>query len=365
MSDSPVIERDRTFGAPSAASKPDGPERICFSGTGAEYFGIWIVNVLLTIITLGIYAAWAKVRRTRYFYDNTRLNGSSFEYHGNAVAILKGRIIALVLVFGYQFAFKFSMILGWTLFALVAAVFPWLMWKSLQFKLYNSSYRGIRFGFRGSLEKAYQAYLLMPLAALFTMYLAMPVAHQQIKQFQHDESRFGRTHFSFHATIGQFYKIYLIGFLVMVGGVIAISILFGGTLAAVGTSGLKGAGKGVAAAIALFVLALFAWMLLAIPLLMSLTQNLIWNHTRLGEHRFSSDMKWGRTTFIAVTNLLGIVLTFGLYSPFAKIRMLRNRVESVSMIPGGSLDDFLAAEEQNAGAVGEGVSDLLDFDISL
>jgi uncharacterized membrane protein YjgN (DUF898 family) len=27
---------------------------------------------------------------------------------------------------------------------------PWLIWRSLQFKLYNTSYRGIRFGFRGS-----------------------------------------------------------------------------------------------------------------------------------------------------------------------------------------------------------------------
>ena len=42
-----------------------------FRATGAEYFRIWIVNLLLTIITLGIYSAWAKVRRLRYFYGST------------------------------------------------------------------------------------------------------------------------------------------------------------------------------------------------------------------------------------------------------------------------------------------------------
>lgn len=70
-------------------------ERFTFTGSGSEYFRIWIVNLLLTLVTLGIYSAWAKVRRTRYFYDSTRVAGSSFEYHGNPVAILKGRLVAV------------------------------------------------------------------------------------------------------------------------------------------------------------------------------------------------------------------------------------------------------------------------------
>ena len=42
-----------------------------FTGNASEYFGIWIVNLLLSIVTFGIYTAWAKVRRLRYFYGNT------------------------------------------------------------------------------------------------------------------------------------------------------------------------------------------------------------------------------------------------------------------------------------------------------
>ena len=52
------------------------PEQLRFTGSGAEYFGIWIVNLLLTIITLGIYSAWAKVRRLQYFYRHTEVAGS-------------------------------------------------------------------------------------------------------------------------------------------------------------------------------------------------------------------------------------------------------------------------------------------------
>src|SRR5690349_23853928 len=66
-----------------------------FRGSGSEYFRIWIVNLLLSIVTLGIYSAWAKVRRLRYFYGSTSLDGASFEYHGRPIAILKGRIIVV------------------------------------------------------------------------------------------------------------------------------------------------------------------------------------------------------------------------------------------------------------------------------
>ena len=81
-------------------------EAITFSATGSEYFRIWIVNLLLSIVTLGIYSAWAKVRRNRYFYSSTHLAGSSFEYHGNPIAILKGRIVAAVVVGAYALAGK-------------------------------------------------------------------------------------------------------------------------------------------------------------------------------------------------------------------------------------------------------------------
>lgn len=46
-----------------------------FTGSGSEYFRIWIVNLLLTLVTLGIYYPWAKVRRLRYFYGNTLVAG--------------------------------------------------------------------------------------------------------------------------------------------------------------------------------------------------------------------------------------------------------------------------------------------------
>lgn len=57
-----------------------------FHGRAGEFFRIWIVNVVLTMLTLGIYAAWAKVRTMRYFYGNTMLDGKPFDFTGNPIA---------------------------------------------------------------------------------------------------------------------------------------------------------------------------------------------------------------------------------------------------------------------------------------
>jgi uncharacterized membrane protein YjgN (DUF898 family) len=82
----------------TSAPQPQQPQQraaaaLQFTGQAGEYFRIWIVNLCLTVITLGFYSPWAKVRRKRYFYGSTLLDGAAFEYTGNPVAILKGRLL--------------------------------------------------------------------------------------------------------------------------------------------------------------------------------------------------------------------------------------------------------------------------------
>lgn len=350
----------------SVPEHPAQPERFTFTGSGSEYFRIWIVNLLLTIVTFGIYSAWAKVRRTRYFYDSTRVADSSFEYHGTPMAILKGRLVAVAFFAAYNVAFAVSEAIGFAMLALLMLVMPWMFWKSIQFKLYNSSYRGIRFGFRGTMGNVYFVYFLLPIMALFSLYLLAPFMHQRMKAFQHNESRFGTTHFSFHASVGKFYKTYLIGFLIFIAGTTAITLAFGGALAGLIASGTeKKMDSAAFAAIMLFGFAMYIWLFLLFPIFLTMIQNLIWNNTRLAAHRFKSEMKWPRMTFIAVTNIIGILLTLGLFIPFAQIRSMKYRIESMSLLPSNSLDDFIADAQAKVSATGEGMADFLDFDLSL
>src|ERR1700748_885810 len=72
-----------------------------FRGTGREYFRVWLVNVTLTLLTLGLYGPWAKVRTRRYFHGVTSLAGYSFEYHAAPLRILWGRaLVAAMLLVG-------------------------------------------------------------------------------------------------------------------------------------------------------------------------------------------------------------------------------------------------------------------------
>jgi uncharacterized membrane protein YjgN (DUF898 family) len=346
--------------APRPAAEQPLPriEKFTFTGSGSEYFRIWIVNLLLTIITLGIYSAWAKVRKLRYFYGSARLAGSGFEYHGDPVAILKGRLIAAALFIVYTIISEYSITAQLVMLIPLALAFPWLIWKSLQFTLYYSSYRGIRFGFRGSAGQAYWQYLGLPILTGLTLGLLTPFTHQRNKQFQHSESRFGATYFSFDGRVGAFYGAYLRTFLTTL---VAFALL--GVIAGMMAGGGFGA-MGTATVLAL-VVGTYLVILLVVPVFMTQIQNLIWNNTRIKGHQFTCDMTWGQTAFIMATNLLGILFTLGLYTPFAQIRMLKYRMESMTLVPAGSLNEFVAGEKANPSATGEGAADLMDFDLSL
>src|ERR1700690_2550158 len=129
----------------SQATSAQEPQKIRFTGEGAEYFRIWIVNLLLSIVTLGIYSAWAKVRRLQYFYRHTELAGSSFDFHGSPIRILIGRLIALAMLIAYNVSVRLQSRMTLVVVLALAVVMPWLLRNSFRFRLYNTSWRGTRF----------------------------------------------------------------------------------------------------------------------------------------------------------------------------------------------------------------------------
>lgn len=145
-----------------------------FTGNAGEYFRIWIANLALTIVTLGIYSARAKVRKKRYFYGNTLIAGEPFEYRGNPVSILKGRAIAVVLL-GLNYALsRFYPLLYIPFLVLLAAAVPWLLCRSYAFNAHNSAYRNIAFGFTGRYREALKVIIGMALLIPLTLGLIYP-----------------------------------------------------------------------------------------------------------------------------------------------------------------------------------------------
>lgn len=342
-----------------------------FSGKGGEYFRIWIVNVALSIVTLGIYSAWAKVRRLKYFYQNTSLLGGHFDYHGDPKKILKGRIIALGLFLAYKLSVETSPILALVSIVLLGAVMPWLLVRSFNFKLHYTSYRGLRFSFRGTMGEGYFSFLLMPILTMVSLYLLAPLTHQNIKKYQHRNSWFGNTRFSFSAGPGKFYVMYLklLG-MILLGLVVPITlaIVFRNELASFAALAhvQPGQKKSFFIGLAAIAFILFYLLLLVLigPWFAARSQNLVWNHTKLGDHQFVSRVQARKLLWIFLTNLLGTIFTLGLFKPFADIRMVRYRIESMGVVPHGDIEQILAVPEGEVTATGEGAADMFDIDIS-
>jgi uncharacterized membrane protein YjgN (DUF898 family) len=384
--------------APPATTSPAGEARRCrlrFTGTGEEYFGIWIVNLLLTIITLGIYSAWAKVRKMQYFYRNTQLDGSGFEYHGNPVAILKGRLLAAGLLIAYKLALTtlgaFALIV---VLAIMAAV-PWLLTQSYRFRLRNSSYRGLRFRFGGPVSEAYlfiglpMILMLAPGALIQSgvagdpqhptrmfgigiggAYLGLavlwPYLHFSFKRWQHGHAFYGTGRGRFEASAGDFYGAYGAAVGITLFGVIPLAVLIGAFGVGVGALGGRSGGPTAIAFTFVFVLAFYSVMLGAGSLVHAWIQNAVWSGTRIEGVAFAGDMRPGRLMGITLGNIVMIVLSLGLLIPFAVMRALKYKVESIEVLDADALAQFVGDEANSSvGALGEGAVDVMDFDFGL
>ena len=398
MENDPIL----AFEAPQPAA-PESPQRFRFTGSGGEYFRIWIVNLLLTVLTLGIYSAWAKVRRLQYFYRHTEVAGSSFDYHGSPLSILVGRAVAFVLLIAYNASGKISFTATFVALAVMVVVLPWLLRNSFRFRLRYSSYRGLRFSFKAGNSQAYATFLPYGFFALLFVgltawvfdgqmptdpeesidprkamifaglmgtiavaySLVIPLLHQRLKRFQHGNAWFGLTPFSFDATAGRFYSIYALTGLIWVGAAFAVGI---GAAIAAGVGGMVATERGSEAVYGVLTLIAPAYLLLFAvtgAYFSARIANLVWNSTRLGDHRFESQLRVLPLMWIMLTNMLLVLITLGLYMPWAAVRLARYRAENLVLHPVGSLEAFLAGAESDVGAVGEETLDMFDFDIGL
>lgn len=337
-------------------------ENFRFVGDGGEYFRIWIVNVLLSIVTLGIYSAWAKVRREQYFHRNLLLDGSGFDYHGQPIAILKGRVVAVVLLVGLSVAQKISpLAYGIAILGLLPLV-PWLAVKAFRFRAHNTSYRGLRFSFHGSYGQAFKVFVGYGLLVPLTLWLAFPVFYRQVRKFVLDNTRFGTTAFDCAVTTGTIYKIFLVPGLIFIGLVVAIGVIAG--IAAAGATG-KDAFLAVGVVFMLIPLVMVLSQAVIVPYVAAHTTNAIWGTTRLGFHRFVSRLPVGGYIGLTVVNWLAIIFTLGLFIPWARVRVARFRAEYLALAVSGSLDDFVAGEAATATAIGDEAAEMFDLDIGL
>ncbi len=338
-----------------------------FHGTARDYFGIWIVNTLLKIMSAGIYSAWAKVRQRRFFYGSTTLHNQPFEYLADPMALFKGWLIAAGAFILYSIATQVSPTLSGVIALLIFAVFPWLLVRSRIFNAVNSSYRNIRFGFRPNYREAYVVYFGLTLLSIVTLGLLLPYMLYRQRKFMVENSSYGSIPFSFNATVKDFYmltlKVVLVAFVVFGALGLILSMAGGGQL--LSASAVKG--KEVFNGLMLIPFLMFplTYFILVVYIQTALA-NLSWNGTRVGNSSFLSTLRTRDMIGLFVTNALAVLFSLGLLMPWATVRMVRYRFEHLQLDVSDGLENVLAAAgNSTVGAVGDEFGDVFDMPMDI
>ena len=365
-----------------------------FTGTTGGFFAIWIVNLFLTIITLGIYSAWATVRKKRYFYGHTWVAGANFEYHGNPLAILKGRLIAVAAFAVYSAVGHFLPKVAAALALLLFAAAPWFINRSMAFNAFNSSYRNIRFRFQATYIDVLKAIWPIALVLVFpflmpdfdregkvpppTLFwvilslqmLAIVAVYQYVigalKKLHVNHSQFGTTPFALNIGLGAFYKIYFLMMLLALGAVMVAGIV--GAII-IGVVAVMGAGAANTAMMLIPVFVVVGYVVMG-SLLLAYTKsrigNLVFNNSHLGnEVGFVSSLKPRKLAWLYLVNMFAILFSLGLAVPWAVIRVVRYRAECLALQSSTSLDTFIAGVNAQVGATGEELGEFFSVDLSL
>ncbi|HAS6257561.1 TPA: DUF898 domain-containing protein [Vibrio vulnificus] len=380
---------------------------IQFKGQGGEFFGIWIVNILLSVITLGIYSAWAKVRTKRYFYGNTFIAGDNFEYHAQPMQLLKGRLVALALVVIWVVANSFFPLASLVLLALFYVALPWLLWSNARFDSAMTSYRNVHFAFNGSLKEAYMSILGRGLASLLiiAIYIAIVVASANasamvatllgfgtlvlmfvlyawvvagIHQYFASGYQYGDWKFVAKIEAGFFLKTYckamLIGFLTAVAFMIVMGTFVLGTdimnIFAGEVDLLEG--KGDFAYVVVTYLVTITMSLGITAYTTTRIRNYVFSRlTATAEAQSETEFRFASTfgvwdyMSLIVTNFLLQVITLGLARPWVMVRTSRYVASHTGVI--GDMDTLKATDQDSAvkNAISDEVAQAFDLGLSI
>ncbi len=345
----------------AAPEAPAAPVRTAlrFEGSTGEYFKIWIVNVALTVVTLGIFSAWAKVRSKRYLYGNTYIGDHAFDYHAPPLRILLGRAIALALLVGYSLSVFMAPLTVALWYVLFIAAFPWLVRSSLRFAARNTSYRNIRFDFHGAYWGALKAFILWPMLAVATILIALPFSRRARDYYNINNHSFGPSAFRADIPIGELYECYLQSLLALVVGAIVLAVL------AIAILDIMPVPKSAASVIITYI-ALGVSISVFPVFVGALTFNVALNHMQLGDDfRFESRLSAFYMGWIALSNLAAIVFTLGLLYPWARVRRTRYMASCISVIGVADIGEFTSVPLAAGSAVGEEVASFFDIDFGL
>jgi uncharacterized membrane protein YjgN (DUF898 family) len=327
-----------------------------FHGNASEYFGIWLSNILLTILTLTMYSPWAKSRRLRYFYGNTELLQRRFDFTGLPSKIFLGRLLALEIYLLFLVLSNYSVSLTTLGFAMLYLAVPWLFRLTLKFRSRNSKFGNSRFYFYGENRYLYRILIVEMLKTILSFFILLPRLIWLYQHYYFDHLQIGQLKFKFQAERRQFMKAVYLPLLTF------ILILFLGLAALDYIRKLDAMYRLLMLLPALCILVGF---LFAIPYMLAKIYITTWNHLELGRNHFKTRAKPWRYAWIVLSNWMMRLLTLGLLSAWAEVRLYQYKVSMLDLYLLDDPDQLHNILQVDPNSMAQELSAMFDFDASL
>jgi len=329
-----IEELTEMIHSPSGVQMGGESRHLSFHGAGGQLFGIYLLNTLLTVLTLGIYSFWGKTKVRAYLWGKTQLEGDRFAYHGTGRELMNGAFKA-ALVFGFPLTLvntlpnflepkKILEIVALVLtYAAILVFIPVAMVGARRYRFSRTSWRGIHFSFRGQIWEFAKLFLGGWALTLLTLGLYYPFNQTRQHGFMVSNSYFGSKRFRFDGSGRDLFKPYLLA-----------QLLFLPTL------GLY-----------------WFWF-------MAKKQRYFWEHTHLDTLHFRSTVTGGRLLAFNLGNLVLLILTLGLAWSWVVVRKARFSFAYLTLE--GVMDPAkIQQEAQAASATGDALAGFMDASFDL
>jgi uncharacterized membrane protein YjgN (DUF898 family) len=301
-----------------------------YDGRTRELFVVYLQNIVLTVLTLGVYRFWAKVRMTRHRYQHTTFADGRFDYHATGgekfAGFVKGMLIlapvvgglyvlyrALVPELGDDTAFAVAL---WSFVLILFLLRPLILVGSQRFNLSRTSWSNLRFRFTGQVGPAYRLYLRDLLLMVLTLGIYSFWHQCNVRSFRMEHTRIGDLRFGFRGSGGE-----LLGF--SLAGILLSYLTLG----------------------------------IYLPWYIARLHRFHVHNTTLQGRSFHSQLRGGHVLSVGAPALLAIVLTAGLAIPWALTRWWRLVTDTTSYPAAIDVERLRAIHDAGAGAAAEGIGE--------
>lgn len=213
------------------------PTAFRFHGSWIEFARIAFPNLLLTIVTLGIYRFWATTRERQYLWSKTEFIDERLEWTGRGIELFVGFIMAFLLI-GVPFIviqlvsqgliFRGEALIAGlvtlTMFLLLFYLTGVAYFRALRYRLSRTYWRGIR---GGSDDPGFQyglSYMWKSILGWLPIFLMVPWSMISLWNDRWNAMSFGPHRFSATAEwkplMKRYLLFYLAPFVIVAGGAV-------------------------------------------------------------------------------------------------------------------------------------------------